>query len=131
MHKDKEHLEALLTGLEDEVLRDEADLSLKVDSLRAEMEELILQHGVRSKVSKDESSGTKFKTRVQSALEKVSRWFGSYELKTRENVRGSISMAFSVPKSSRKHSPDRATKTKDSKAIEKSKKSSRRRANSE
>ena len=88
-------LDALLTGLEDEVMRGEGGLPTDVTVMRAELEELIARHtgkGVRDEAALVAGG---VKGRVAIAKELMSRWAGIGQRAVRSNALPRVSMAFS------------------------------------
>ena len=74
----RERLEALLTGLEDEVMRGEGCVDTDVTGMRAEMEALIGKHlGATGRAEAAASGAGDARGKVADAVERLGRWAGA------------------------------------------------------
>ena len=91
-----ERLEALLTGLEDEVMRGEGCVDTDVAGMRAEIEALVKKHG---DVAVDVETGTPgvggVKDKVIGVVELLGRWAGIGQSGARGAAVPRVRMAFS------------------------------------
>ena len=92
----RERLEALLTGLEEEVMRGEGCVDTDVAGMRAEIEELIRNRG---DVAFDAETATPgvgaMKDKVMGVVELLGKWAGIGQSDARRGVAPRVRMAFS------------------------------------
>ena len=95
----REHLEALLTGLEDEVMRGEGCVETDVAAMRAEIEALIEKHvGATGPAEAAVSQTGVAKGKVNSAVELLGRWARMGQDRVRGPLAARVRMAFSGTK---------------------------------
>ena len=91
----QERLDALLTGLEDEVIRGEGDVGTDVEAMRAEMAALIEAHAGDGRQRGALPKAGDVKARVASAMELLGRRAGISEVGSRRPAAPRVRMAFS------------------------------------
>ena len=92
----RERLEALLTGLEDEVMRGEGCVDTDVTGMRAEMEALIGKHlGATGRAEAAASGAGDARGKVADAVERLGRWAGAGQSAMRAALGPRVRMAFS------------------------------------
>ena len=91
----RERLDAVLTGLEDEVMRGEGSVGADVEGMRAEMEALIERHGGRSASEAARASAGGVKGKVAMAKELLGRWAGIGARNRERALVPRVRMAFS------------------------------------
>lgn len=95
----RERLEALLTGLEDEVMRGEGCVDTDVAGMRAEMEALIGKHlGATGRAEAAASGAADARGKVAGAVERLGRWAGAGQSAMRAALGPRVRMAFSGTK---------------------------------
>ena len=92
----RERLEALLTGLEDEVMCGEGCVDTDVAAMRAEIEGLIEKHVGAKEVATIRAGDVK--GRVSSAVERIGKWAGVGQRGERAALVPRLRMAFSGTK---------------------------------
>ena len=90
----RERLDALLNGLEDEVIGGEGDVTSDVAAMRAQMEALIEAHADGGRAERS-SKSRDVKGKVASAMGLLTRWAGIGQGGARRTAMPRVRMAFS------------------------------------
>ena len=92
----RERLDALLSGLEEEVIRGEAGVTGDVGAMRAQMDALIEAHAqAAGRQAQRSPKAGDWKGKVASAVELLGRWAGIGETGGRRTAMPRVRMAFS------------------------------------
>ena len=104
----RERLDALLTGLEDEVVRDEAVAATDVETMRLEIEGLIEGHVPGSGVAPVAARKTgHVKQKAPGVMELLGRWAGLGQGAGRRGATPRVRMAFSAERERAEGGSDR------------------------